>query len=127
MIFSMNDVTRTEPKTPLFAMSVLMALGALGLATDVAGKTFVVVNPLVAAYSFFAVAFVAGAVHHAGQEHHVAAAAHAVAVVGWITAILGQTVAGPEFMAFSLGTLGASGVALFFAGLQSLGVVGNLT
>lgn len=122
----MNDVTRTEPETPLFAMSVLMALGALGLATNVAGGTFVVVNPLVAAYSFFAVAFVAGAVHHARQANHVAAAAHGVAVVGWITGILGRTIAGPEFVAFSLGTLGASGVALFFAGLQSVGVVDDL-
>ncbi|MFW5903304.1 MAG: hypothetical protein ACOCS7_01050 [Halolamina sp.] len=122
----MDDVTRTEAETPLFAMSVLMGLGALGLATNVAGRTFVVVDPLVAAYAFFAVAFLAGAVHHARHEKHVAAAAHAVAVVGWMTGILGQTVAGPEFVAFSLGTLGASGVALFFAGLQSVGVVGDL-
>jgi hypothetical protein len=122
----MNDVTRTEPDVSLFAMSVLMALGALGLATNVAGETFVVVDPLVAAYAFFAVAFTAGAVHHGRQENHVATAAHAVAVVGWITGIVGQTIASPEFMAFSLGTLGASGVALLFAGLQSVGVVGDL-
>ena len=122
----MDDVIRTEPDSSLFAMGVLLAMGALGLATNVAGKTFVVLDPLVAAYAFFAVAFAAGAVYHARREQHVATAAHGVAVVGWVTGIVGQTVAGPAFVAFSLGTLGASGVALFFAGLQSLGLVGDV-
>lgn len=125
-ILTMNDVTRTEPDTSLFAMSVLMALGALGLATNMAGETFAMVDPLLAAYAFFAVAFVAGAGYHAQQGNHVATAAHAVAVVGWITGIFGLTVSSPEFVAFSLGTLGASGVALLFAGFQSVDLAPNL-
>ena len=119
----MDEVTRTEPEPALFVMSVLMAFGALGLAVNMTGTTFVLVDPLLAAYAFFAVAFLSGAVYHFQGENHVAAAAHAVAVVGWVTGILGQTVGGPELVAFSLGTLGASGVALFFAGLLSLGLV----
>jgi hypothetical protein len=122
----MNDVTRTAPDTSLFAMSVLMALGALGLATNMAGETFALVDPLLAAYAIFAVAFVAGAAYHAQQGNHVAMAAHAVAVVGWMTGMFGLTVSSPEFIAFSLGTLGASGVALLFAGLQSVGLVPDL-
>lgn len=119
----MDEVTRTEREPALFVMSVLMAFGALGLAVDVTELTVVPVDPLIVAYALFAVAFLAGAVHHSRVCNHVATAAHAVAVVGWLTGILAQTVAWPELMAFSLGTLGASGVALFVAGLQSVGVI----
>jgi hypothetical protein len=114
-----------DPTAPLFAMSVLMGLGSIGLATNVAGESLLVVDPLLFAYAFFAVAFAAGAVHHCRENNHVATAAHFVAVVGWTTGLLGLTIAGPELTAFSLGSLGASGVALFFAGLQTVGLVGD--
>ncbi|MFT4892096.1 MAG: hypothetical protein ACI9YT_003037 [Halobacteriales archaeon] len=119
----MVDVTRREPGTRLFGMGVLVLGGALGVVTGVAGATIVVVDPLVVTYAIFAVGFTAGAAHHARVERHVAAAAHGVAVVGWTTGIVGQTIADPAVVAFSLGTLGASGLALFFAGLQSVGLL----
>jgi len=119
----MIDVTRREPGTTLFAMGVLVLVGALSVMTGVAGATYVVADPLVVAYSLFAVGFTAGAVHHARVDRHVAAAAHGVAVVGWTTGIVGHAIADPAFVAFSLGTLGASGVALFFAGLQGVGLL----